>query len=242
MAITVADNLEEIQRRIAEAVARAGRDAGSVQLIGVSKTHGPETILEAVEAGLTLLGENRVQEARAKVPLLPGKVRWHLIGHLQSNKVRHALATFERIHSIDSLDLARDVNRIAGELGLFPKVLLEVNVAGEGSKFGFKPTVLREQMEELLALDRLQIDGLMAIPPFAPEAEASRRYFVALRELRDAVSTEFRVPLPELSMGMSGDFEVAIGEGATFVRVGTAIFGDRRGKAWKPAASAGYED
>ncbi len=241
MANTVADNLELVRSRITTATDRAGRTAESVQLIGVSKTHSPETILEAVDAGLLLLGENRVQEAKAKVPLLPSKVRWHLIGHLQSNKVRHALATFERLHGLDSVELARDVNRVAGEMGLFPKVLLEINVAGEGSKFGFKPAVLREHMEELLTLERLQIDGLMAIPPFAPEAESSRRYFVALRELRDALSKEFRAPLPELSMGMSGDFEVAIEEGATFVRVGTAIFGERRGKAWKPA-SAGFED
>ena len=129
------------------------------------------------------------------------------------------------------------MNRIAGELGLFPKVFLEVNVAGESSKFGFKPEALRATMEELLTLDRVAIDGLMTIPPFAPEAEASRKYFAALRELRDRLAQEFRAPLPELSMGMSGDFPVAIEEGATFVRVGTALFGERRGKAWKPVAA-----
>lgn len=229
-----AENLEAVRAQIAEAAARSGRPADAVTLVAVSKTHSPEAILEAVDAGQLVFGENRVQEARAKMPLLPSRIRWHLLGHLQSNKIRQALPLFERIHSIDTLSMARDTNRIAGELGLFPKVFLEVNVAGESSKFGFNPDALRAAMEELLALDRVAIDGLMTIPPFAPDAESSRRYFAALRELRDRLSSEFRVPLPELSMGMSGDFAVAVEEGATFVRVGTALFGERQGKAWKP--------
>ena len=235
-----AENLEMIRAQIAEAAARSGRNADAITLVAVSKTHTPEAILEAVDAGQLLFGENRVQEARAKMPLLPSRLRWHLLGHLQSNKIRQALPVFERMHGIDTLALARDLNRIAGELGLFPKVFLEVNVAGESSKFGFNPDALRAAMEELLTLDRVAIDGLMTIPPFAPEAESSRRYFAALRELRDRLSSEFRVPLPELSMGMSGDFAVAVEEGATFVRIGTALFGERRGKAWKPV-SAGME-
>ena len=229
-----AANLETVRQQIAEAAARSGRRAEAVTLVAVSKTHSPEAILDAVDAGQLVFGENRVQEARAKMPLLPSRLRWHLLGHLQSNKIRQALPAFERIHSIDTLALARDTNRIAGELGLFPKVFLEVNVAGESSKFGFAPDALRAAMEELLTLDRVAIDGLMTIPPFAPDAESSRQYFAALRELRDRLSSEFRVPLPELSMGMSGDFAVAIEEGATYVRVGTALFGERRGKAWKP--------
>jgi PLP dependent protein len=229
------ENLEAVREKIAESTARSGRPAEAVTLIAVSKTHSPEAILEAVDAGQLVFGENRVQEARAKMPLLPSRVRWHLIGHLQSNKIRQALPAFERIHSIDTPALARDVNRIAAELGLFPKVFLEVNVAGESSKFGFNPDALRAAMEELLSLDRVAIDGLMTVPPYAPEAESSRPYFSALRELRDRLSSEFRVPLPELSMGMSGDFAVAIEEGATFVRIGTGLFGERRGKAWKPA-------
>ena len=235
-----AENLEMIRAQIAEAAARSGRSADAITLVAVSKTHSPEAILEAVDAGQLLFGENRVQEARAKMPLLPSRLRWHLLGHLQSNKIRQALPVFERMHGIDTLALARDLNRIAGELGLFPKVFLEVNVAGESSKFGFNPDALRATMEELLTLDRVAIDGLMTIPPFAPDAESSRRYFAALRELRDRLSSEFRVPLPELSMGMSGDFTVAVEEGATFVRIGTALFGERRGKAWKPV-SAGME-
>ena len=229
-----AENLEAIRAQIAEAAAQSGRRPEEITLVAVSKTHSPEAILEAVDAGQLVFGESRVQEARAKMPLLPGRIRWHLLGHLQSNKIRQALPAFERIHGIDTLALARDTNRIAGELGLFPKIFLEVNVAGESSKFGFNPEGLRAAMEELLALDRVSIDGLMTIPPFAPDAESSRKYFAALRELRDRLSSEFRVPLPELSMGMSGDFAVAIQEGATFVRVGTALFGERRGKAWKP--------
>ena len=239
MEISVAQNLENVRAKIAESAARSGRSPGEILLVAVTKTHSPELVLEAIDAGQLVLGENRVQEARAKMPLLPGRARWHLIGHLQSNKVRQALPCFERIHSIDSLALARDIDRVADELGLFPKALLEVNVAGEGSKFGFNPELLRASMEELLKLDRVAIDGLMAIPPFASDAESSRKYFAALRECRDRISSEFRVPLPELSMGMSGDYPVAIEEGATIVRVGTAIFGARRGKAWKPVTEEG---
>lgn len=232
----LADRLAAVHAKIADAAARAGREAGDVTLVAVSKTHPPETISEALAAGQTLFGESRVQEARAKIPLLPGRARWHFIGHLQKNKIRHALPLFEMLHGIDSLELARDVDRIAAEAGVFPQVLLEVNVAGEASKFGFPPAKLRDELEALLALERLQIQGLMCIPPPGPRPEDSRRYFVTLRELRDALQAEARVPLPQLSMGMSGDYEVAIEEGATLVRVGTAIFGERSGKAWKPEA------
>jgi len=234
---TLTERLTAVRSQIAAAAARAGRQAAEIELVAVSKTHPPETLHEALDAGQTVFGENRVQEARAKIPLLPGRARWHLIGHLQKNKIRHALALgFELFHGIDSLELARELSRMSDETGMFPRILLEVNVAGEASKFGFSPEKLRAEMEELLALGRLQIEGLMTIPPFAPEAEASRQYFAALRELRDRFQTEFRVPLPRLSMGMSGDFTVAVEEGATLVRLGTAIFGTRSGKAWKPAA------
>ncbi len=181
----------------------------------------------AWDAGQEIFGESRVQEARAKIPLLPAALRWHFIGHLQKNKIRHALPLFELFHSVDSLALAQEVERIASEEGVRPRVLLEVNVAGEGSKLGFSPDQIRAQMEELLQLGRLEIEGLMTIPPFAPEAEEARPYFVMLRELRDALEREFAVKLPQLSMGMSNDYAVAIEEGATIVRVGTAIFGGR---------------
>ena len=198
-----------------------------MELIAVTKTHSAEIIREAIEAGQTLFGESKLQEARAKIELLPSSARWHFIGHLQKNKVRHAMALFEVFHSVDSLELATAINRIAEEEGHRPHVLLEVNVSGEGSKFGFKPETLREEMETLLALDRITIVGLMTIPPFNPEPEASREFFVALRELRGELQHEAGAQLPQLSMGMSGDFAVAIEEGATLVRVGTAIFGER---------------
>lgn len=224
----IAENLQSIRDRMNDASRRAGRNPGDVELLAVSKTFPVEAIQAAVNAGQVLFGENRVQEALAKIPQLPSKLRWHLIGHLQSNKVRKILPMVDAIESIDSLDLARDVNRIAGELGLFPKVYLEVNVGAEASKFGFSPSALPGQLESLYALDRLEIQGLMCVPPFDPEAEKSRRYFVLLRELRDRLQTQGGAPLPGLSMGMSHDFEVAIEEGATLVRVGSAIFGSRQ--------------
>lgn len=231
---TLRDRFIEIRLRLCAAERRASRSAGSVQLVAVSKSHPPESLHEAMEAGVEIFGENRVQEARMKVPLLPKSARWHFIGHLQSNKVRQALPLFELLHGVDSLLIAKDIDRVAAELGLYPKVLLEVNVAGEGTKFGFTPDVLRRQIEELLGLGRLEIAGLMAIPPPSQDPEDSRQYFVRLRELRDELQRDAKVFLPELSMGMSGDFEVAVEEGATLVRVGSALFGERRGKQWRP--------
>jgi pyridoxal phosphate enzyme (YggS family) len=225
---SIAENLECVRERIARAAAKANRSVDGVELVAISKTYDAEKIREAVEAGQSLFGESRVQEARVKIPELPSNLRWHFVGHLQKNKIRHALPLFELIHSVDSLALAQEVNRIAEEEGLHPRVLLEINVAGEGSKFGFKPDTLRTEMETLLVLNRLSIEGLMTIPPLAPEAEASRTYFIKLRELRDALEKEFRAKLPHLSMGMTNDFVIAIEEGATLVRVGTAIFGERR--------------
>jgi hypothetical protein len=228
---SIAENLERVREQIAQAAARAGRVAEEIELVAITKTHPAEKVREAIEAGQALFGESRVQEARAKIPELPSNLRWHFVGHLQKNKIRHALPLFEMIHSVDSLGLAQDINRIAEEQGMHPRVLLEVNVAGEGSKFGFKSETLREEMESLLALPRLSILGLMTIPPLAEEAEASRKYFVQLRELRDRLQTEFHVDLAQLSMGMTEDFVVAVEEGATLVRVGTAIFGERKPKS-----------
>jgi pyridoxal phosphate enzyme (YggS family) len=232
----IQERLAEVRARMAEAARRAGRKLEETELVAVSKTHPPEALQEALAAGQALFGENRVQEARAKMPLVSSRARWHFIGHLQKNKVRQALPVFELLHSIDSLELARDVQRIAAEEGQRPRVLLEVNIAGEGSKFGFKPAALEAELETLIAgMPRLDVLGLMAIPPVAPKPEDSRRYFAALRALRDGLQEKLRVGLPELSMGMSGDYEVAIEEGATLVRVGTAIFGERKGKGWKGA-------
>jgi pyridoxal phosphate enzyme (YggS family) len=223
----VAGNLERVLRQIGEAAAKSGRILADIELVAISKTHEAEKVRAAFDAGQQLFGESRVQEARAKIPLLPSAARWHFVGRLQRNKIRHALPLFELFHSVDSVDLARDMSRIAEELGLHPRVLLEVNVAGEGSKIGFAPEALRSQMETLLSLPRLTIEGLMTIPPLAAEPEASRPFFVALRSLRESLEKEFHADLPRLSMGMSGDFLVAIAEGATLVRVGTAIFGKR---------------
>jgi PLP dependent protein len=224
---SVAENLERVREQIAQAAAKSGRDVAAIELVAITKTHPVETVRQAIEAGQTLFGESRVQEARAKIPELPSNLRWHFVGHLQKNKIRHALPLFELIHSVDSLALAQDIDRIATEEGLHPRVLLEVNVAGEGSKFGFAPHKLGEEIETLLALPRLSIEGLMCIPPLAEKAEVSRKYFVDLRENRDSLEKEFNLKLPLLSMGMTNDFAVAVEEGATLVRVGTAIFGER---------------
>lgn len=226
----VTNRLLSIKASIAETATAAGRDPASVELIAITKTHPPESIREAIEGGQLAFGENRVQEARVKIPLLPSNLRWHLVGHLQKNKIRQALPLFELIHGVDSLDLARDINRIAAELGLFPRVLLEINVAGEFTKFGFKGADLHRDMQDLLALDRLHIEGLMTIAPIVDEAEEARKYFADLRVLRDDLQQVFGISLPQLSMGMSGDFTAAIKEGATMVRVGTAIFGPRSSK------------
>lgn len=224
---TVAENLARVRGQIAAACAKSRRTVEEVELVAVTKTHPADRVREAIEAGQTLFGESKVQEARAKIPELPSSARWHFIGHLQKNKIRHALPLFELFHSVDSVELATAINRVADENGLRPRVLLEVNVAGEGTKFGFKPEDLRDQLEQLLALDRLTVEGLMTILPLAPEAEASRKYFATLRDLRDALENAGAIKLQQLSMGMSDDFVVAIEEGATLVRVGTAIFGRR---------------
>lgn len=223
----LADRLQEIRSRLAAAEQRSGRTPGGVDLLAVSKTYPVEVIQQAVDAGQIEFGENRVQEIVLKQPQLPAKLQWHLIGPLQSNKVRKVLPLVQMIHAVDSVDIARDINRIAGELGLHPKVLIEINLAAESSKHGFTAQVIREKLEELYSLDRLYIQGVMCIPPFDPVAEKSRHYFVQLREIRDELEKLGGAPLPVLSMGMSHDYEVAVEEGATIVRVGSAIFGAR---------------
>lgn len=223
----IRENLEKVQSDIAAAAVKAGRKPEDVELVAVSKTFGAEAIREAVEAGQLLFGENRVQELLGKVPDLPAKLRWHLIGHLQSNKVRKVLPVVEMIQSVDSLELAYDINRIAGELGVFPKVLLEVNVAEEASKHGFPSHKLETQLEDLLQCDRIEIHGLMCVPPISEKPEDSRKHFVFLREYRDKLEKMAGTKFPVLSMGMSSDYAVAVEEGATLVRVGSAIFGTR---------------
>jgi pyridoxal phosphate enzyme (YggS family) len=230
MAADITENLGKVRQTISHAENAAGRPDGSVQLVAVTKTHPVEVIQKAIDAGQLIFGENRVQEARAKIPELSSRIRWHLIGHLQSNKIRPALPLFQLIHGVDSVELLADIDRIAAELGVFPRILLQVNLAGEASKFGFSPAKLLEQIETIAGFKRANIEGLMTIPPLAPSPEHSRPYFVALRELRDRLARESGFPLPELSMGMSDDYGIAIAEGATMVRVGTAIFGERRAR------------
>lgn len=223
----IENRLTAVQSRISAAAERASRDPSAIRLIAVSKTHPADSVREAWEAGQRVFGESRVQEATAKIPLLPSALEWHFIGHLQTNKIRKAVHHFTLFHGVDNSDLARQMDRIAAENGLFPRVLLEVNVSGEGSKFGFSPDFLRSEIDSLLALPRVQVCGLMTMAPLVDEPGKARPFFAALRELRDELESRTGTPLPELSMGMSGDFEAAIAEGATLVRIGGAIFGDR---------------
>jgi pyridoxal phosphate enzyme (YggS family) len=217
----IAANLALIRERIAVAAARAGRSPASVRLVGVSKTFPAAAVTSAVQAGLMDVGENRVQEAATKAPEVTaagGRPLWHLVGHLQTNKVKAALSIFGYIHSVDSLRLAESLSRHA-EAPL--DLLLEVNVAGEATKTGFAPSNLPAAVAAIAALPSLRLNGLMTVAPEAPNPEDARPVFRTLRTLNESLG------LTELSMGMSGDFEVAIEEGATMVRIGRAIFGPR---------------
>jgi pyridoxal phosphate enzyme (YggS family) len=225
--VDIAANLKSIQERITAACQRSGRDPASVTLMAVTKTHPPETVQLAAGLGIVYVGENKVQEAKAKIPQCPGKLRWHFIGHLQSNKARDAVELFEMIQSVDSLSLALEINKRCEQAGKRMPVLLEVNLAGEASKFGYAPDRLLTELNELNALPRLEVHGLMTVPPWKPVAEQTRPFFRQARELKLRCEDLIGVPLPQLSMGMSGDFEVAIEEGATLVRVGTALLGER---------------
>jgi len=218
------ERMATLETRMAVACERAGRERDSVRLIAVTKTHGPEVVRAAASCGLRCFGENRVQEAQVKIPMCPSGLEWHLIGHLQRNKVKFAVRLFSMIHSVDSIALLEEIARRAGTV---MPVLLEVNVSGEGVKFGLKPEETAAAVEAANALGKIEVRGLMTVPPFTPDPESARVHFKALRELRDRVERETGTPLPELSMGMSNDFEVAIEEGATFIRVGSDLFGKR---------------
>lgn len=225
---SIAENLKIIHERIAKAATRCGRLPEEIKLVAVSKTHPPELIRKAMEAGQMIFGENRVQDALPKIDALPADLEWHLIGHLQSNKVRKVIGRFALFHGVDNEDLAIQMNRIAGEFEVTASILLEVNVSGEESKFGFTPGNLPGVFEELLPLPHLRIEGLMTMAPFFDDPEMARPVFAGLRNLRDRLAGLTGHPLRELSMGMSGDFEQGIAEGATIVRVGSAIFGERK--------------
>ena len=221
------ENLTRIRSRIDQACERSGRQPDSVRLMAVSKNQLPERVAEAVSAGLTLFGENRIQEAKVKIPLCPGQLEWHFIGHLQSNKSRDAVSLFQVVQGVDSLALAEELQKQALKQARSLPILLEVNVSGESSKFGWNPDRLLAELLQLNALTRLEFHGLMTIAPYAVDPEQVRPIFRRLRELRDRCTDLLGASLPVLSMGMSGDLEVAIEEGATLVRVGTALFGER---------------
>lgn len=221
------ERLAAVKERISSACARAGRDAGEVEIVGVTKTFGPDAVRDAWESGISIMGENRVQEAAAKIPECVSGPEWHLIGHLQKNKVRHALPLFSCIHSVDSVELLEQIARVADETGARPSVLLEVNVSGESSKFGLKPDAVPSVIESALSAPSVTLEGFMTMAPIVPDKELARPVFARLRELRDRMERDFGASFPRLSMGMSGDYEVAVEEGATWVRIGTALFGDR---------------
>ena len=224
METSLRDNLAGIRACISRAAERSGRNASEIKLVAVSKTHPVEVLREAIVAGATVLGENKVQEAESKIlELGRGAAEWHLIGHLQSNKARKAVQLFDVIHSVDSIELARRLERICINEGRDKlSIFVQVDLAGEETKSGIPESDLPELVSFLRKYKCLSFDGLMVLPPFFDEAEATRPYFKRLRALRDDI-----IPGGQLSMGMSHDFEIAIEEGATVVRVGTAIFGGR---------------
>ena len=222
------ERYQSIQHSIENACDRAGRKANEISLVAVSKTHPKETIQELYDLGHRSFGENKIQEGLLKVPDLPKDIEWRMIGHLQTNKCRDAVRLFHMIESVDSLKVAQELQKHGDRALKQVPVLLEINVAGEATKYGFRPSEALEQLEALNDLSRLEIHGLMTIAPYTQEPERVRPFFQQLRELRDELETQLGAPLPTLSMGMSGDYEIAIEEGATVVRVGSAIFGPRR--------------
>jgi hypothetical protein len=234
--------LAEVDANIAAACAKAGRRREDVEIVAVTKTHGPEVVREAWDAGLRIVGENKVQEAAWKRPASVGGPEWHLIGHLQKNKVRAALELFDFFHSVDSLALAERMNRIADEIGAAPHVLLEVNVSGERSKSGLAPADVPAAVEGVLAAcPRVTLEGFMTMAPFVPheKIEETRPFFARLRGLRDEMEQKFGASFPRLSMGMTNDYVVAVEEGATWVRLGTVLFGERPKAAPQRSVDAG---
>ena len=221
------ERLHAIRERISAACELAGRDPAEVMLLPVSKSHSANAVRELTYHGCRVFGESKIQEAKLKISACPGNLEWQLIGHLQSNKCRDAVRLFSMIQSVDRLSIAEEINRHAHNAAKDMPVLLEVNIAGEGTKHGFKPAELLDILEPINDLPRLEIHGLMTLAPWTPEPEKVRPVFQRLRELREASEQKLGAPLQHLSMGMSGDFEVAIEEGATIVRIGTALFGSR---------------
>ena len=220
-----------VQQRITETCTRCGRDSNAVRMIAVTKTVSAETVRVAIQAGVVLFGENYIQEAREKCGMLAEyPVSWHFIGHLQTNKAKYAVKLFDLIHTVDSLRLATELDREARKIGKVQKILIQVNIGKEASKSGIDAESTEMLIRSLAAFPNLSVRGLMVIPPFFDEPERVRPHFRGLRELRDSINKRniAGVSLDELSMGMTGDFEAAIEEGATMVRIGTAIFGERQ--------------
>lgn len=225
----ISENLARVREGIETAALRCGRDLLKVRLVAVIKTVEAERVRQAISAGVKILGENYVQEAQKKIEILGHNVAWHFIGHLQTNKAKAAVHLFDLIHSVDSLNLAKELNKQAQQQGKVLPVLLQVNLSGETTKFGAREKEIFQVIEELSAMEGLLVKGLMTMPPYFEDPEASRPYYVELRKLGERLAQQklSRISIEELSMGMSNDFEVAIEEGATLVRVGTAIFGAR---------------
>jgi PLP dependent protein len=227
----IEQNIDDIREKIAKAAARCGRSVDEISLLAVSKTFSAELVARAAKAGIRMFGENRVQEADSKITQLAvlHGLQWHLIGHLQTNKAKRAAELFDVFHSIDSIKLASRLNQCSYEIGKVRSIFIQVDLGGEETKFGADPAQIREIMSAISDFRNLRLDGLMAIPPFFEDSEQVRPYFARLREIRDALETEQPgcLGMKHLSMGMSHDFEQAIEEGATILRIGTAIFGKR---------------
>jgi pyridoxal phosphate enzyme (YggS family) len=229
MESTVEANIARVRNAIADAASRSGREASDVRLMAVTKTVDDERIMEAITAGVDIIGESYVQEAKRKIEKMGRSLEWHMIGYLQSNKAKYAVRLFDMIHSVDRIDVARELDRRANAVGNVMKILIEVNSSGEETKSGVPYKDAMQLIRDVASLDNLSVQGLMTMPPWFDDPENARPYFVALRELRDRVIDENlnRIEMRELSMGMSGDYEVAVEEGATIVRVGRTIFGER---------------
>jgi PLP dependent protein len=223
----IKENLLRVMERIERAARKVGRDPEEIKLVAVSKTVETARIKEAIEAGVAILGENYVQEAQKKIEEIGRPVSWHFIGHLQSNKAKYAIRLFDMIHSLDSISLAEELNRKAEQADLVIKVMIEVNLSKEATKFGTDEEMVLNLAKRIQNLSHLSLEGLMTMPPYFDSPEMSRPYYIALRGLKERMVKE-GIPMKELSMGMSNDFEIAIEEGATYVRVGTAIFGQRK--------------
>jgi hypothetical protein len=229
MSPAIEEQIRLIRQRIAEAARRSGRPAAAVRLMAVTKTVDDQRIFQAIAGGVDMIGENYVQEARRKIDLMGKSIEWHLIGHLQTNKAKYAVRLFDLIHSLDRIELARELDRRAHAAGLITKALIEVNISGEETKRGVALQDVLPLIREVCTLENLSIQGLMTMPPWFDDPRDARPFFVALRCLSDRIAAENlpRIQMRELSMGMSQDYEVAVEEGATIVRIGRGLFGER---------------